>query len=82
MPTYILPNKTLAAYQQVHLFSDHILLPFLSHLQRGSVSSFSLGIELAQTYQRHTHLKKKSHDPSIIRSPNYYIIYIPDLSYM
>lgn len=40
-----LMNKTLAAYQQGHLFSGHILLPFLFHLQIGRVFSFSLEIK-------------------------------------
>lgn len=50
MSSYILINKTFVVYQQAHLFPGHILLPFLFHLQRGSVSSFSL--KFAHTYQK------------------------------
>lgn len=63
-------NKTLATYQQAHLFSGHILLPFLFHLQRGSVSSVSLGIKFAHTYKAHIKTMHNSHAPSTITSPN------------
>lgn len=71
MSNYILLNKTHAAYQQAHLFSGHILLPFLFHLQRGSVSSFSLGIKFAHTYHKaHIKTMHNSHAPLMISSPN------------
>lgn len=52
MSSYILINKTFVVYQQAHLFPGHTLLPFLFHLERGSVSSFSLGIKFAHTDQK------------------------------
>lgn len=67
-------SKTFAAYQLAHLFSGHILLPFLFHLQKGSVSSFFLGIELNTDFffllNAHK-LYNNSQDPSIVSSPNF-----------